>query len=332
MYNLFISLLTSFIITILIGKKSIQLLKNWQGKGQPIRNDGPESHMKKAGTPTMGGILIVASILFYTGIFCKITSTVIPIILVLISYSFIGFLDDYSKVKKQTTKGIKAKLRLLLEFVVAGAVIWYINPSTIINIPFVQNGLELGVLYYILASIIIVGTANSTNLTDGLDGLLSGLVIMVFTSFLVSCYMIVNKIYPEAKYGANLNSAEILNLMVLCCIVIGVFLGFLWYNANPAKIFMGDVGSLGIGGVIGTISIILKQEIYLVIIGGIFVAEALSVMIQVTSYKMRKKRVFLMAPIHHHFEKMGISENTVVMRFWIINLLLCICGILLTTF
>ncbi len=332
MHSLFIILFTSFIITIFFGKKSIQMLKNWQGKGQPIRDDGPETHMKKAGTPTMGGLLIIACVLFCTAVFCQITSTLIPIILVLISYGFIGFLDDYSKVKKQTTKGIKAKLRLLLEFVVAGIVIWYINPSTIINIPFVQHGLELGMLYYVLASIIIVGTANSTNLTDGLDGLLSGAVIMVFTCFVASCYMIINQIYSEGKYGTNLNSAEIFNLMIFCCIIIGVFLGFLWYNANPAKVFMGDVGSLGVGGVIGTISIILKQEIYLVIIGGIFVAEALSVIIQVISYKRRKKRVFLMAPIHHHFEKMGMSENTVVMRFWIINLLLCICGMFLTTF
>ncbi len=330
MYNFFIVLFTSFTITVLAGKKSIQLLRALQGNGQPIRDDGPETHIKKAGTPTMGGLLIIMCILLCTGIFCEITKILIPIIFVLISYGLIGFLDDYSKVKKQTTKGIKAKLRLLLEFVVAGIVIWYVNPSTNINIPFVQNGLDFGLLYYVLASLVIVGTANSTNLTDGLDGLLSGTVIMVFTCFLASCYMIINHIYPEGKFGMNLDNTEMFDLMAFCYITIGVFLGFLWYNANPAKVFMGDVGSLSIGGVIGTIAIILKQEIYLVIIGGVFVAEALSVIIQVVSYKIRKKRVFLMAPIHHHFEKMGISENTVVMRFWIVNLLLCICGMFLT--
>jgi phospho-N-acetylmuramoyl-pentapeptide-transferase len=331
MHYLSVGLFCSFFITILIMNWGIKWLKKWQGKGQPIRDDGPQTHLKKAGTPTMGGIFIITCTSIYSSIFCSITRELIIILFVMLSYGLIGFMDDYSKVKKQTSKGIRAKLRLVLEFVVAAAVLSILNPPTTINVPFLADGIELGAIYYLLASIAIVGTANATNLTDGLDGLLSGSVIMVFACFLVSCYMVVSGMYPEGKYGLGLSNDSIINLMMFCILIIGIFLGFLWYNANPAKVFMGDVGSLSIGGVIGTIAVMLRQEIYLVIIGGIFVAEALSVMIQVLSYKTRKKRVFLMAPIHHHFEKMGLDENTVVVRFWIVNLILCVLGMFLTT-
>lgn len=331
MRYLSIALFCSFIITLLIMNWGIRWLRGWQGKGQPIRDDGPQTHLKKAGTPTMGGILIIVCISVYSLIFCSITKELIIILFVMLSYGLIGFMDDYSKVKKQTSKGIRAKLRLVLEFLVAAVVLFILNPQTIINVPFLVNGLELSAFYYLLASIVIVGTANSTNLTDGLDGLLSGSVIMVFGCFLASCYMIISCIYPEGKYGLGLSNDALINLMMFCIIMIGVLLGFLWYNATPAKVFMGDVGSLAVGGVIGTVAVMLRQEIYLIIIGGIFVAEALSVMIQVFSYKTRKKRVFLMAPIHHHFEKMGLDENTVVVRFWIVNLILCVLGMFLTT-
>jgi phospho-N-acetylmuramoyl-pentapeptide-transferase len=331
MHYLSIGFLCSFFITFLSIKYGIRLLREWQGKGQPIRDDGPQTHLKKAGTPTMGGIFIIACTTISSLIFCSLTKELMTILFVMLSYGFIGFMDDYAKVKKQNSKGIRAKLRLLLEFIVAAAVIFFLNPPTSINIPFCVYEIELRIFYYILASIAIVGSANATNLTDGLDGLLSGPVIMVFTCFLASCYMIVSGIYPEGKYGLSLNNDAIINLMMFCVLIIGVFLGFLWYNVNPAKIFMGDVGSLAVGGIIGTIAVMLRQEIYLVIIGGVFVVEALSVIIQVFSYKTRKKRVFLMAPIHHHFEKMGLDENTVVMRFWIVSLILCVLGMLLTT-
>lgn len=331
MHYLLIGFLCSFVIILLTMKKSIKWLRGWQGKGQPIRDDGPETHLKKSGTPTMGGIFIIACTTISSLIFCNFTRELIVILFVMLSYGLIGFLDDYSKVKKQTSKGIGVKLRLFLEFAVAGIVLFILKPKTTINIPFLSDAIEIGVFYYILASITIVGSANATNLTDGLDGLLSGTVIMVFTCFLASCYMISNNLYPDGRYGIDLSNWSSHNLMMFCIVMIGVLLGFLWYNVNPAKVFMGDVGSLAIGGIIGTIAVILKQEIYLIVIGGVFVAEALSVIIQVLSYKTRKKRVFLMAPIHHHFEKMGLDENTVVLRFWIVNLILCILGMFLLT-
>jgi phospho-N-acetylmuramoyl-pentapeptide-transferase len=334
MSDLITILFFSFLLTVFSSKRVISLLKKSQGKGQPIRNDGPESHLSKAGTPTMGGLIIISCVLICAIIACRLNDIIVPILFVMISYGLIGFSDDYSKVKKQTTKGIKAKLRLVLEFVIAWVALGYIQikvtPSTVVNVPFLKEGIEFGYAYYILASLAIVGTANATNLTDGLDGLLTGPVIMLFATFAVMIYMISQKIYPEGRFGPLLNFNEIDELLKLCIIFIGVCLGFLWYNANPAKVFMGDVGSLALGGAIGTISILLRQEIYLIVMGGLFVVEALSVMLQVASYKMRKKRIFRMAPIHHHFEKAGMAENTVVMRFWIVNLMLCILGLHLT--
>ncbi len=322
MVNLFFILFLSFLFAILSGKKFIQIMRRWQSKGQPIRNDGPESHLKKVGTPTMGGLLIIASVIILAAIFS--TSTiVVPLLFIMITYGCIGFMDDYMKIKKQTVKGIKAKLRLVVEFIIAGVALFYINPTTTIRIPLIDNHLDIGYLYYLLASFAIVGCANATNLTDGLDGLLTGTSIIVLATFVFIIFMIENNIYPPERLDIEINSKNMNNLMAFLTIFIGVLLGFLWYNSNPARIFMGDVGSLAIGGVIGTTVVILKQELLLVVIGGIFVAEALSVMIQVFSYKLWKKRVFLMAPIHHHFEKMNTAENTVVIRFWIVNCLLC---------
>lgn len=326
MYNLFIVLLSSFLLIVLSSKKFIYFIQKWQAEGQPIRNDGPESHMKKTGTPTMGGLLIIGCIIVSIIIF-TIDKIVLPLIFIMITYGYIGFIDDYTKVKKRNTNGIKPNLRLLLEFIIAAIVLYYINPTTTIRIPFINIIFDLGLLYYLLASIVIVGSANATNLTDGLDGLLSGTAIIVLATFFLIIFMISYNIYPIDKLDITMDQDDLYIMMVLYSIVIGVLLGFLWYNANPARIFMGDVGSLAIGGFIGTSAIILKQEILLVIIGGIFVAEALSVIIQVLFYKLCKKRVFLMAPLHHHFEKMDIAENTVVIRFWIVNLLLCALGI-----
>lgn len=330
MSTILIGLILSFLITLLIGKESINYLRKFQGAGQPIRNDGPESHLKKIGTPTMGGLLILVVTTIVTLFLCKFHSVALILLFVMISYGFIGFIDDYRKVKKQTTNGFPAKLRLLLEFVISGIVIYliqtHIHCDTSIRIPF--TAFDIGWLYYPLASIVIVGTANSTNLTDGLDGLLIGMVMMVLSCFLIVCYFCMNGIYEAGRFGFDIHDMEI--LMIFCGVLIGVSIGFLWYNANPAMVFMGDVGSLSLGGVIGTIALMLKQEIFLLILGGIFVIEALSVIIQVLSYKIRKKRVFLMAPIHHHFEKLGISENKVVMRFWIVQLLLCFISMSLT--
>jgi phospho-N-acetylmuramoyl-pentapeptide-transferase len=318
MQNLFVILLISFLLITLSGRKFIQLMQQWQGQGQPIRDDGPQSHLKKTGTPTMGGLLIIGCVIISTIIF-SVNHKVIPLLVIMITYGCIGFIDDYAKVKRQNTKGLTAKLRLLIEFIIAGVVIWYINPTTTIRIPYIEHRLEMGSLYYLLAIFTIVGSANATNLTDGLDGLLSGTAVIVLATFVFIMFMITHNMCPIDR---QMSQENIYALMVFHTIVIGVLLGFLWYNSSPARIFMGDVGSLAIGGIIGTTSIILKQELLLIVIGGVFVAEALSVIIQVFSYKIYKKRVFLMTPIHHHFEKMDIPENTVVMRFWIINILL----------
>lgn len=326
MPNLFLVLLVSFLLTTLSGKNFIQIMRRWQGKGQPIRDDGPESHLKKVGTPTMGGLLIIACVMGCSAIFIH-SYIVLPLLFVMTTYGCIGFIDDYAKVKKQTVKGLKAKLRLAVEFVVAWVVLWYINPTTTIRIPLINDPLDIGNMYYLLASIAIVGSANATNLTDGLDGLLAGTSAIVLATIVFIIFIVVHNIYPIEKLDVKINQEDLYQLMTFCIIFIGVLLGFLWYNSNPARIFMGDVGSLAIGGCIGTIAVVLKQELLLVVIGGVFVAEALSVIIQVFSYKLYKKRVFRMAPIHHHFEKMNIAENTVVMRFWVVNLLLCVFGI-----
>lgn len=327
-------LFSSFVLAVFSTGKFTHLLKRLQGKGQPIRNDGPQSHLSKAGTPTMGGIIIISCILVCAVILCDVHDVILPVLFVMITYGLIGFSDDYSKIKKQNTKGIKAKLRLALEFIIAWMAVWYVqmkvNPSTAVNVPFLSKGIELGYAYYVLASVAIVGTANATNLTDGLDGLLTGTVIILFATFSAVIYMISHQIYPGGRFGVLLQPEEMNELLKLCLIFVGVCLGFLWHNTNPAKVFMGDVGSLAIGGAIGTTAVLLRQEIFLIIMGGVFVLEALSVILQVASYKMRKKRIFRMAPIHHHFEQVGMAENTIVVRFWIVHLMLCLFGIYLS--
>lgn len=336
MHQFIIALIGSFLITLLVGKKVIIQLKKIQPYGQPIRINGPETHHKKAGTVTMGGIIIIFCTIICTLLFCKINAQLLIILFVMISYGLIGFIDDYTKVIKKNTNGTKAIIRLIIEFLIAGISLWlikkYINQTTYVNIPLLDNAVNFGASYYLLASIAIVGTANATNLTDGLDGLLSGTVIMIFISFCIISYMIIDgHFYPEAKYGFMKYPNAILELTVFYATIIGILIGFLWYNANPARVFMGDVGSLSLGGMIGIIAVLLRQEIFLIIIGGLFVCEALSVIIQVGSYKLRGKRVFLMTPIHHHFEKLGWHENTIVIRFWIVNFILCVLGIFLTT-
>jgi phospho-N-acetylmuramoyl-pentapeptide-transferase len=319
--SLFLILIVSFLSTILSGKKFIKLMSRWQGKGQPIRDDGPDTHLKKAGTPTMGGILIIGLLLGFS-LVIPATEIILPVLFITTTYSCIGFLDDYAKVKKQNVKGIGAKTRLVVEFIIAGVALYYINPTTTVRIPIFNTDIDMGYLYYLFTSIIIVGSANATNLTDGLDGLLAGTSLIVLSTLVFIMFIVVNDIIGLKQY-VSIGIDDIYSLMTLCTTFIGILLGFLWFNSNPARIFMGDVGSLAIGGFIGTTAVILKQELLLVVIGGVFVAEALSVIIQVASYKSRKKRVFLMAPIHHHFEKLGIAENTVVMRFWIVNCILC---------
>jgi len=309
------------------------VLRKRQGKGQPIRTDGPEGHFAKAGTPTMGGLLIVGALLSSTLLWARLDNAFIWMILfVTVSYGLIGFADDYAKVAKQNSKGVSGKVRLGLGFAIAGiAAFWaaQYHPDELTNqlaFPvFKETLLYLGVLFVPFSMIVIVGAANAVNLTDGLDGLAIMPVMIASGTFGVIAYA-VGRVdfteYLDVHYVPG--TGEIL---VFVAGLIGGGLGFLWYNAPPAAVFMGDTGSLALGGALGAIAVATKHEIVLAIVGGLFVVEALSVIIQVAYFKRTGKRVFLMAPIHHHYEKKGWSEPQIVIRFWIIALILAMIGL-----
>lgn len=327
------SMLTSLFVTFAFGQCFITKLSKLQSRGQPIRDDGPDTHLKtKIGTPTMGGLLILSSLALSVFLWSDILNPYLWITM-LVTYSFglLGFLDDYLKIKHHNSKGLPGRYKLLFQFfiaIVSVLAISYVSSSNIyhVHFPFLKYfTLELGVLYIIFAAFVITGSSNAVNLTDGLDGLAIGPVMIVAGCFALLSYVVGNALftqYLKIEYVAK--SGE---LTVFCAALVGAGLGFLWYNAPPAQIFMGDVGSLALGGAIGVISVIIKQEILLVIIGGIFVVEALSVIIQVLSFKIRGKRVFRMAPIHHHFEKIGWSESKIVIRFWILSLVFAVIGL-----
>lgn len=324
------ALLTSAFIVFIFGNIFINFLKKWQTNGQPIRDDGPDTHFKKSGTPTMGGIIILAAIFCSSILWGNFYNVYFWMVLfVTLAFGAIGLYDDYLKVIKQNTKGFSAKIRLLLEFSVAGIAVYIINkysPSAI-EIPFIKNYLlNLGWFFIPFAAIVIVGTGNAVNFTDGLDGLAIVPVIIASCFFAFTAYLCGNAIWADYLQIFYIPGAGAITVVLAS--LIGAGLGFLWFNAPPAFMFMGDTGSLALGGLLGCAAIITKQEILLIIVGGIFVLEALSVIIQVISFKLRKKRIFLMAPIHHHFEKEGWSESQVVIRFWIIAIFLALIGIL----
>ena len=325
---------TSLAFGFLFSKPIIDLLKKKQKDGQPIRDDGPENHKtKKAGTPTMGGVLIIGSLLFSSLLWCRYDiSYVWIVIFVTLGFGLIGFIDDFSKLYNNNSRGISGKIRLILGFFIAAfATIWVIkiqDPSLAMSLAvpiFKDVLLNLGWFYIPFAVFVIVGSANSVNLTDGLDGLAIMPVMIASGSLGIIAYA-VGRIdfsnYLEVHYIAG--SGEI---AVFSAALIGAGLGFLWYNAPPAAVFMGDTGSLALGGALGAISVCTKHEIVLAIIGGLFVLEALSVIIQVAAYRLTGKRVFLMAPIHHHFEKLGWAEPQIVIRFWIISVILALVGL-----
>lgn len=328
------AVLTALIFCFIVGPRLIVWLKAKQGKGQPIRDDGPQSHLlTKQGTPTMGGLLILLSICFSTLLWADLSNPYIWItLLVTLGYAFLGFMDDYLKVTKRNTKGLSGKKKLLGQFAIGTvATLWIMSiapesQATHLALPFFKSLLiDLGWFYLPFILIVLVGASNAVNLTDGLDGLAIVPVMIACACFALIAYLAGNAVFANyLQIHAVPGAGE---LTVLCAATIGSGLGFLWYNAPPARIFMGDVGSLALGGLIGTIAVITKHEIVLAIIGGLFVMEALSVMIQVASYKTRKKRVFAMAPIHHHFEKKGWSEPTVVVRFWIIAVVFALLGL-----
>ena len=324
---------TAALITLLFGPWIIAHLRLRQGKGQPIRADGPQTHFKKAGTPTMGGLMIMAGIVGSTLLWANLASVyVLTVILVTLSFGAIGFYDDYLKVTKQSDKGFSGKARLLLEVLIASIAAYVMMGNGIdkfsssLTFPFFKGlVLDLGWFFIPFAAFVIVGAGNAVNLTDGLDGLAIVPVMIAAASFGVIAYLSGNAIF--AQY-LNIHFVPGTNeLAVVAGTVVGAGLGFLWFNAPPAAIFMGDTGSLALGGLIGTVAVATKHEIVMGIIGGLFVIEAMSVIIQVGFFKMTGRRVFLMAPIHHHFEKKGWTESQVVIRFWIIAVMLALAGL-----
>ena len=324
-----IALLMSFVL----GAKFIKFLQNIQGEGQPIRKNGPESHQVKKGTPTMGGLMILSATTFTLFLCADLSNPYIWISLfVMLSYGMLGFWDDYTKIRKRNHEGISGKAKLFWQILVGLVAVFFLSKiqdqkvATHLALPFMKDfSINLGLFYIVFGSIVITGASNAVNLTDGLDGLAIGPVIIVCACFAIISYIVGNAIFAQYLHIQGVHGAG--ELTVLCAAVIGAGLGFLWYNAPPAQIFMGDVGSLALGGVIGVISVITKHEIVLFITGGLFVIEAISVMLQIGSYKIRKKRIFKMAPIHHHFEKLGWTETKIVIRFWIISIVFALIGL-----
>ena len=329
--------ITALTISLVFGPFVIHKLKQFKIK-QFIRDDGPETHQDKAGTPTMGGLLILTSILISVLLWSRLDQPPVLILLLSISwFGLLGFIDDYYKVTRQQSLGLSVKQKILFQLLGALAISIYLyhtdslssqgTPKTALVFPFFKNFRpDIGILYIPFASIVIVGASNAVNLTDGLDGLAIGCVIFVAATFGVLGYLTSHQRLADyldiVHLSKNGEAATI-----FCAALIGSGLGFLWYNCHPAQIFMGDTGSLALGGVIGTIALLIKQEILLVIVGGIFVAEALSVILQVSSFRIRGKRIFKMAPLHHHFEQIGWKETKVVNRFWIIALILMLIAL-----
>jgi len=331
------ALMTSMVVAFIMGPRVINWLRSKQGKGQPIREDGPEGHIiKKAGTPTMGGLLILMSVVISTLIWGNLRSPFLwTIFLVTVSYGAIGFYDDYLKVSRQNPKGFSGKIKLILEFGIAAVACYALTQvfpqtpdhfATGLAIPFLKNTLiNLGIFFIPFGCFVIVGASNAVNLTDGLDGLAIVPVMIACMSLALIAYFVGNSIfstYLGIPYIAG--SAEV---TIFLSAIIGAGLGFLWYNAPPAMVFMGDTGSLSLGGALGVTAVAIKHEIVLAVIGGLFVLEAVSVIVQVASFKLTGKRVFRMAPIHHHYEKKGWAESTIVIRFWIIAIVLALIGL-----
>ena len=324
---------TALIFGFIFGRPLINMLRRKQGKGQPIRDDGPESHFAKAGTPTMGGLLILTALLTSTLLWARLDNGYVWLVMfVTFAYGAIGFADDFAKVSKANTKGVSSKIRLILGLliaVVAGLWASFMHPDELANqlaLPVFKDVLlNMSFAFVPFAVIVIVGSANAVNLTDGLDGLAIMPVMIAAGTLGVIAYVVGRVDYTE-YLGLHYvpGTGEILKFTAA---LIGGGLGFLWYNAPPAAVFMGDTGSLALGGALGAIAVATKHEIVLAIVGGLFVVEALSVIIQVLYFKRTGKRVFLMAPIHHHYEKKGWAEPQIVIRFWIIALILAMIGL-----
>ena len=333
-----LAMLTAMIVAVAMGSRFIAWMRVKQGKGQPIRDDGPISHLSKVGTPTMGGLMILAGIAVAVFLWGDLTNPYIWIVsFVTAAFGVLGFIDDYSKVTKQTSAGLTSRQKLAAQTVVAViagimTVVWMTysptspNLETSVAFPFFKNVLlNIGWFYVAFAAFTIVGFSNAVNLTDGLDGLAIVPVMMASAAFGIIAYLVGNFVFADYLGVHHVPGAG--ELAIFLAAVIGGGVGFLWYNAPPAKIFMGDTGSLALGGTLGAVAVTTKHELVLGIVGGLFVIEAASVMIQVAYFKATKKRIFLMAPIHHHFEKLGWPESTVVIRFWIVAAMLALIGL-----
>jgi phospho-N-acetylmuramoyl-pentapeptide-transferase len=326
----FIAFFSSFFLCLIWGPAFIQKLKV-MSFGQSIRADGPEGHKKKAGTPTMGGGLVLLTSLIPILLWMDLRNPlVLAAIFITWTFGLVGFADDYLKVSKKNTKGLSGKIRLLCEFALSAITLYilikYFNFSTSLSFPFIKHWVfDLGYMYIAVGSVVIVGTANAVNFTDGLDGLaivpivVSGITLALF-AYVAGHVTISNYLQIPHVAGAG-------ELTPYAGAIIGAGLGFLWFNAYPAQMFMGDVGSLSLGGFLGTMAVLTKNEILMVLLGGVFVVEALSVITQVASFKMTGKRVFKMAPIHHHYEKTGLDETKITVRFWIVSILLAVLSL-----
>jgi len=328
------AVMTALIVCFFFGPMFINWLRAKQREGQPIREDGPQSHIvTKAGTPTMGGFLILSAVSVATLLWADLTNQYVwAVLLVTIGYGAIGFFDDYRKVTKRSSAGISGRMKLVLQFSIAiAAVGWvmYLTPADLrgdVAVPFFKELLvPLSWAFIAFGSFVIVGSSNAVNLTDGLDGLAIVPVMIAAACFGLIAYLVGNAVFSDYLQLHFVPGTG--ELAILCGAFVGAGLGFLWFNAPPAMVFMGDTGSLSLGGALGIIAVATKHEIVLAIIGGLFVLEAMSVMIQVFSYKVYGKRVFKMAPIHHHFEQLGWKEPTIVIRFWIIAVVLAIIGL-----
>jgi phospho-N-acetylmuramoyl-pentapeptide-transferase len=327
------AIITALVICFVIAPPMIRWLKAKQREGQPIRDDGPETHFKKAGTPTMGGLMILISVLLSTLLWADLTNIYIwAVLLVMVGYGAIGFSDDYLKLTKRNPKGLSGRLKIIAQVgigLLAVLMVMAASPPemrTHVATPFLKDFfINLSWFFIPWALVVVIGASNAVNLTDGLDGLAIVPVAIAAACFGLISYLVGSSFYAEYLHIAHVpGTAEI---AIICGALIGGAMGFLWYNAPPAAIFMGDTGSLAMGGLLGIIAVITKHEIVLAIIGGLFVLETVSVIVQVASFKLTGKRVFAMAPLHHHFEKKGWSEPTIVIRFWIIAFILALVGL-----
>ncbi len=322
---------TALFFSFILGPRMIQFLRRLKF-GQSIRDDGPESHMVKSGTPTMGGLLVIISMVLAVFLWQDLHNLYVWITMgALLGFAFIGFMDDILKIRRRSSEGLSVKGKFALQILISAVVVGFLyfnrtEYTTLLYLPFFKHPVvDLGVLYIPFAIMLLVFTSNAVNLTDGLDGLAIGLVILVGIAFTILTYLTGRADYAEYLLIPYIREGG--ELAIPCLALVGASVGFLWYNAHPAEVFMGDTGSLALGGVLGVLSLIIKKEVLLIIVGGVFVLEAMSVIIQVVSYKLRKKRVFKMAPLHHHFELKGWDESKVVIRFWILGALFTILSL-----